>query len=117
MALTATVLSTQYFGSVKLVTIKVLGDASYPTGGYPVTPALFNLLAFAPSSDAIGPLVNAFGTYSIEGDIQGSVFLGINPAAGANQGNLQYFVTTTGVEVAATTNETANGGILSAYGT
>ena len=117
MALTSTILSTQYFGSVKLVTAKVLGDSSYPTGGYPVTPALFNLTSFAPSSDAIGPLATAFGAYSIDADNQGSVFLIVNPTAGANLGNLQYIVTTTGVEVAATTNETANGAILSAFGT
>ncbi len=115
MALSATVLQqTDGVGPYRQVTIKVTGDASYPTGGYAVTPALFGGRSFAPS----GPIGGAnqgpppvAGSYAICGDCVGNPYAVINPA----NGNLQLFVATTGVEVANTTSETGYSAILEAY--
>lgn len=112
MALSSVILQQLHQGSEKLVTIKVTGDASYPTGGYAVTPALFGLVAFAPSADANGPNVPVAGSYAITADLQGNPYSGVNPA----NGNLQLFVATTGAEVANTTNETGTSVLLEAYG-
>jgi hypothetical protein len=75
--------------------IKVTGDTSYPTGGYAITPALFNFNAFATDGYGTG-LPPVAGNYEILGDGNGNTFAGINPA----NGNMQLYVTTTGVEVA-----------------
>lgn len=115
MALSSTILQvTDGAGPYKLVTIKVTGDASYPTGGYAVTPALFGGRMFAPS----GPIGGAnqgppptVGSWSILGDCSGNPYAVINPA----NGNLQLFVATTGVEVANATSETGYSAILEAY--
>lgn len=112
MALSSSIVAQYYSGSEKLVTIKVTGDSSYPTGGYAVTPALFGFNAFAPSADGIGAAVPVAGAYSILGDAQGNPYSGINPA----NGNLQLFVATTGAEVASATSETGTSVYLEALG-
>jgi hypothetical protein len=112
MALTATLLQRlPGIGAEDLRVIKVTGDSSYPTGGYAVTPALFGFNAFA--TDVLGtgkPPVA--GYYSIVGNGVGAVFPGINPT----QGNLQLYVTTTGLEVAAAVDESTAVAFLAAFG-
>lgn len=114
MALSATILQeTTGMGPYRSVTIKVTGDASYPTGGYAVPASLFGGRTFAPS----GPIGGAnqggppvAGSYAICGDCVGTPYAVINPA----NGNLQLFVATTGVEVANATSETGYSAILEA---
>jgi hypothetical protein len=72
----------------------VTGAADYITGGYVITPVLLGLTAFETDSGGTG-LPPVADYYSIDGDGVGSAFAVINPA----NGNLQMFVTTTGVEV------------------
>lgn len=92
-------------------TIKVTGDTSYPTGGYAITPALFNFQAFATDGYGSGlPPVAAY--WLILGDGNGNTFAGINPA----NGNMQLYVTTTGVEVAGGTTAATSIVFLAAYG-
>lgn len=112
MALTATILQRiDGVGPERYVAIKVAGDSSYPTGGYAVTPAMFGFSSFAPDGLGTGlPPVAAF--YGIQGEGVGNVFAGINPT----NGNLQLYVTTTGVEVANATNESTYVGFLEAFG-
>ena len=113
MALGATVLQRiDGVGPARLVVIKVTGDSSYPTGGYAVTPAMFGFNSFL--SDGLGTgLPPVAGNYTIEGEGVGNVFAGINPA----NGNLQLYVTTTGVEVGSGVSEATYVGFLSAMGT
>jgi|SRR5271155_1550755 len=73
----------------------VTGAADYTTGGYVITPALLSINAFEVDSQGTG-LPPVADYYSIDGDGVGSTFAGINPA----NGNLQMYVTTTGLEVA-----------------
>jgi len=112
MALTATVLQRiNGVGPQRYVMIKVTGDASYPTGGYAVTPAMFGFNTF--TSDGLGTgAPPSLGTYTISGDLQGNPYSVINPV----NNNLQLFVATTGVEVAGATNETGTSVLLEAFG-
>jgi hypothetical protein len=90
---------------------KVTGDSSYPTGGYAVTPALFGFSAFA--TDGLGTgLPPTLGAYQVIADLQGATFSVMNPA----NGNLQFFVQTTGLEVANATNVSAVNILLQAFG-
>jgi hypothetical protein len=114
MALSATILQiTEGMGPYRAVTIKVTGDASYPTGGYAVPASLFGANSFAPS----GPIGGAnqgpppvAGSYGILGDCVGNPYAVIN----ASTGKLQLFVATTGVEVANATSETGYSALLEA---
>lgn len=115
MALTATTLqrlSSAY--GYNATVVKAVGDTSYPTGGYAVTPALFGFNAFA--TDGLGTgLPPTLGNYAILGDAMGTPdtwYSAINPA----NGNLQLFVTTTGVEVAAAVNVSTFAVVLEALG-
>lgn len=87
----------------------VTGAADYPTGGYPITPALLGINAFETDSQGTG--LPAVPFYSIEGDGVGATFAGINPA----NSNLQMFVSTTGAEVA-NNGTPAWTGFISVYG-
>jgi hypothetical protein len=97
MALTITKLGVyRGQGQADEVCIKVVtGSADYPTGGYAISPSLFGFNAFEVDSQGTG-LPPVADYYSIDGDGVGATFAGINPA----NGNLQMYVTTTGVEVA-----------------
>lgn len=112
MALSSTLIQRlPGIGGYDLRVIKVTGDASYPTGGYAVTPALFGFTRFA--TDELGTgLPPVAGNYAILGDAGGNPYSVINPA----NGNLQLFVATTGVEVANTTSETGFSAFLEAFG-
>src|ERR1700751_1299735 len=72
----------------------VTGAADYPTGGYPITPALLGINAFEPDGQGSG--IPSVPNYSLAADGVGATFAGVNPA----NSNLQMFVTTTGAEVA-----------------
>lgn len=115
MALTATKLAVyRGQGQCDEVCIKATGDTSYPTGGYAVPASLFGFNAFEVDSLGTGlpPLI---GFYTIDSDSMGTPqtwFASVNPA----NGNLQLFVTTTGVEVAAAVNVSTFNCILTAYG-
>lgn len=112
MALTAVLLQRiDGVGPASYRMIKVTGDASYPTGGYAVTPALFGLTRF--ESDGLGSgLAPALGSYSVVADLQGNPYSAVNPA----NNNLQLFVATTGVEVTSGTSETGTSVLLEALG-
>lgn len=115
MALTTTILQKlrSAYGEDAAV-IKVTGDASYPTGGYAITPVMFGFNSFA--TDGLGtglPPVN--GNWSLLGDATGTpnaIYGAINPV----NGNLQLFVTTTGVEVGSGVSATGYSGVLEALG-
>jgi len=115
MALTATKLAVyRGQGQCDEVVVKAVGDASYPTGGYPVLPALFGFNAFEVDSLGTG-LPPTIGFYSIDADAMGTPqtwYAATNPA----NGNLQLFVTTTGVEVANAVNVSTFACILTSYG-
>lgn len=72
--------------ALKIWVGSILGDASYPTGGYTMTPSIFGMTA-----------VHGFisGTASNSNTV-------VN-----NAGKLQFFVSSTGAEVANTTNLSA----------
>jgi hypothetical protein len=90
---------------------KVTGDTAYPTGGYPITPALFGFSAFA--NDGIGNgIPPTVGYYSVVSDLVNTPYSVINPA----NGNLQLFVTATNVEVANGTTAAGYSACLSAFG-
>jgi hypothetical protein len=90
---------------------KVSGDASYPTGGYAVPPSAFQFNAFA--TDGLGTgLPPVLGYYQVIADLQGANYAVINPA----NGNLQFFVQTTGVEVANAVNVSTVSTLLGAFG-
>jgi hypothetical protein len=112
MALTGVVTQVlRGIGAEDYKQVKVTGDSSYPTGGYPVTPALFQFNAFAPDGLGSG-LPPVVGAYQLISDLQGTPYSVINPA----NGNLQFFVQTTGVEVAAAVNVSTASSVLGAYG-
>jgi len=115
MALTATILAVyRGQGQADEKIVKVSGDTSYPTGGYAVTPSLFGFNAFEPDSQGTG-LPPVIGYYSIVGDCMGTPntwYSAINPV----NGNLQLFVTTTGVEVASAVNVSTFAAVLDSYG-
>ena len=101
MALTSTPLFKWNLQPSEAISIVILtGDTSYPTGGYPVTPGLFFFNAFASTSDFQLQQPPASLSYVLGADFQGGTYATINPA----NGNLQLFVSSTGVEVANTTN-------------
>src|SRR5216684_9403601 len=95
MALTATPRARYNADGEFLQVLQVTADNAYPTGGYPLPPALFNFVGFAPSSDAIGPNIVAWANVTVQAAHQLNPSPVINPA----NGNLQFFVPTTGVEV------------------
>jgi hypothetical protein len=112
MALTGTLIQRlPGIGAEDLKLAKVTGDSSYVTGGYPVTPALFQFSAFA--TDGLGTgLPPVVGAYQLIADLQGPIYSVINPA----NGNLQFFTQTTGAEVASASNQSTTAAIISAYG-
>ena len=115
MALTSTKLAVyRGQGQADLVCIKATADTSYPTGGYAVPASLFFFNAYETDGSGSG-LPPTIGFYSIEADAMGTPqtwFAAVNPV----NGNLQLFVTTTGVEVAAATNVSTFNCILEALG-
>ncbi len=114
MALSSTILQvTEGLGPYRSVIIKATADASYPTGGYPIPASLFGGRTFAPSGPIGGSSQGpppTVGNVAIYGDCVGNPYAVLNPA----NGNLQLFVATTGVEVAASTSETGYSCILQA---
>lgn len=115
MALTAVItqrLSSAY--GYDATVVKATGDSSYPTGGYAVPASLFGFNAYA--TDGLGSgNPPTLGNYAILGDAMGTPdtwYSAINPA----NGNLQLFVTTTGVEVANAVNVSTFNVILEALG-
>jgi hypothetical protein len=113
MALTSTPLLKWNLQPSEALSIVVLtGDASYPTGGYPVTPALFFLTAFASTSDFQLQAPPTFAPYLLGADGQGGTYATINQA----NGNLQLFVSSTGAEVANATNVSTIKTICLAFG-
>jgi hypothetical protein len=112
MALTAVVQQViRGLGGEDYRVVKATGDASYPTGGYAVTPALFGFNAFA--TDGLGTgLPPTLGFYDVFSDLVTTPYSIINPA----NGNLQLIVTATNVEVANGVSETGYTVLLGAWG-
>lgn len=94
--------------------IAFTGDTSYPTGGYILTPAYFSFNAFA--SDGLGTGAPPLVPYWIVGETNtgttADVIAQVNPA----NGRLQFFVASTGAEVANGVDVSAFGIIAVAYG-
>lgn len=99
--------ATEFF-----VLIEVDGDASYPTGGYAMTPALFTLNTFPATSDSQLQVPPTFGPVGVWADGQVATYALIN----SGTGNLQFAVSSTGVEVANAVNVTAVKTLLCAFG-
>lgn len=112
MALTGVVKSVQRgVGAEDYKIVQATGDASYVTGGYAVTPALFGFNAFA--TDGLGTgLPPTLGAYDVFSDLVTTPYSIINPA----NGNLQLIVTATNTEVANGVNVTAFTVLLGAWG-
>jgi len=95
--------------------IAFVGDTSYPTGGYIVNAASFSFNAFAPDGLGTG-LPPTVGAYWIVGQTNtgttGNYDIQLNPV----NGRLQFFVSSTGAEVANGVDVSAQGAILAAYG-
>jgi hypothetical protein len=95
--------------------ISVLGDASYPTGGYAVTPALFNFNAFATDGYGTG-LPPVIGYYWIVSGFDTATTADVVAQQNPVNGNLQFFLTSTGAELGSGTSAVTYGAILVAYG-
>jgi hypothetical protein len=116
MALTATIVQRiDGIGPGRYVVIKAVGDTSYPTGGYPVTPALFGFSSFI--SDGLGtglpPVAGSYGVLSDAMVPTASYYSNLVAATG----NLQLLAVATGAEVTSATNVSAFQCYLEAYGT
>jgi len=117
MALTVTKLAVyRGQGQCDEVTVKVVATntADYPTGGYAITPSMFGFNAFETDGQGSG-IPPVIGYYNIDADSMGTPqtwFGAVNPV----QGNLQAFVTTTGVEAASNANVNGFSCILTSYG-
>ncbi len=94
--------------------ISFTGDTSYPTGGYIISPSYFGFNAFAP--DGLGTGLPPVLPYWLVGEsntgVTADVIAQINPV----NGRLQFFVASTGAEVAGAVDVSAFGGYLVAYG-
>jgi hypothetical protein len=112
MALTSVVKQVmRSIGSEDFRVIQVTGDASYVTGGYAVTPALFGFNAFA--TDGLGGgLPPTLGFYDVFSDLVTTPYSIVNPA----NGNLQLIVTATNVEVANAASAAGFTCLLGAWG-
>lgn len=112
MPMTSTILQViRGVGGEDYKVIKVTGDASYPTGGYPITPGLFGFNSFA--TDGLGTgLPATVGAVIPITDLVTTPYGIINPA----NGNLQLIVTATNVEVANAVSEVGYSSLLAAYG-
>ncbi len=94
------------------VEIQVTGDSSYPNGtGYPITPALFGLNAFASQ-----PLQGSPGVPAWNLEIENLTSPAWYAYADFTSGNLKLAVGTTGAEVANAVNVSSYKAILSALG-
>ncbi len=104
MALTATILSKDITADGEFEVIaQVTGDSSYPTGGYALTPALFGLNAFKTGYGGTG--VPPTVPYLLCGD--NGLASDWGPVVDFTNGNLELYVVSTQVQVAAATNVSA----------
>jgi|SRR5271156_6054466 len=94
------------------VIVEADGDASYATGGYAMTPALFQLNTFAATSDFQLQVPPTFGPVGIWADGQVATYAVIFSATG----NMGLAVSSTGVEVGNGTNVTAVKTLLCCFG-
>jgi hypothetical protein len=101
MALTITPMWKWAWGASEFMSvIETIGDASYPSGGYALTPAMFTLNTFASTSDAQlqVPPPNPVGIWSDNSNAGAGV--GGYAAIDAVTGNMRLFLAS-GVEVTA----------------
>ena len=80
--------------------VQITGDASYPTGGWPITPGLFELKSITAIDYSHATLAAAFSANVVRYDSVNSKLL-VYTAAGvevANATNLSTFVATAVVE-------------------
>ena len=92
--------------------VEVDGDASYPTGGYALPASTFFFNTYAATSDFQLQIPPVFGPVGIWADGQVATYSIIFSATG----NLGFAVSSTGLEVANTTNVTAVKTLLCAFG-
>lgn len=92
--------------------VEVDGDSSYPTGGYALPPSTFFFNTYAATSDFQLQAPPLFGPVGVWADGQVGTYAVIASATG----NLQLAVSSTGVEVANTTNVTAVKTLICAFG-
>jgi hypothetical protein len=100
MALTITRMWKWAWGTTEFMSIILTqGDSNYPTGGYPLTPSMFDLTAFASTSDfqLQAPPPNPVGVWADESNTGAAV--GGYAAIDAVTGNMRLFLAT-GTEVA-----------------
>jgi len=92
--------------------VEVDGDASYPTGGYALPASTFFFNTYAATSDFQLQIPPVFGPVGIWADGQVATYSIIFSATG----NLGFAVSSTGLEVANTTNVTAVKTLICAFG-
>ena len=92
--------------------VEVDGDASYPTGGYALPASTFFLNTYPATSDFQLQAPPVFGPVGIWCDGQVATYAIIFSATG----NLGLAVSSTGLEVANTTNVTAVKTVICAFG-
>ena len=91
--------------------IKFTGDASYVTGGYAITPAMFGFNAFTTDGQGTG-LPPTVGVYSVVSDMVTANYGIVNPV----NGNLQVIVSSTNTELGNGLPATGYSTLLGAYG-
>jgi hypothetical protein len=95
--------------------IKVVGDSSYPAGGYPITPSMFTLNTFASTSDfQLQAPTNASGYY-IGADLFESGTAGAYSTIDDTNGKLRFFAAT-GTEIGTGSSAAGQGATLIAFG-
>lgn len=112
MALVSVVQYKWAWGASEFFAIaKVTGDASYPAGGYPLPASVFTFSTYAATSDAQlqAPSVFAVGIWA---DAQ----VGTYGIIDAVTGNLRLAVSSTGLEVAVASNQSAVVTAICAFG-
>lgn len=116
MALTVTrLLKWALQPSEYICIIKVVGDSSYPSGGYPITPGNFQITTFASTSDyGLQAPTNASG-YFIGSDLFESGTAGAYSIVDDTNGNLRMFAAS-GTEIGTGSSAAGQGAVLIAFG-
>jgi hypothetical protein len=95
--------------------IKVVGDSSYPAGGYTVTAANFQLNTFASTSDFQLQAPTNASAFFIGSDLFESGTAGAYVTVDDTTGKLRFFAAT-GTEIGTGTSAAGQGAVLIAFG-
>lgn len=101
--------------SEALSVIKVVGDSSYPAGGYTLTPANFTLNAFASTSDQQLQAPTNASAFFLGSDLVESGLGGTYCVVDDTTGKLRMYAAA-GTEIGTGASATAVGAVLLAFG-